>query len=251
MVAPSPRVTQRDRAIEAATDLARRDGLGAITSVAVAQRLGVTQSAVYRHIRDVDELRTLAIHRLVAEVDDELGSIVREVGQQWTTRVDFNSFVRRVVDAMARHSSALCLLDRWRFAENEIGEGIRTRLLRGRDGIAAMLESEWIRTRGHPAPLTATQKAMLRAHAQLVQDDLLGVARFLRNGRFPGGREALVAILKSRSLAAWTAFRACMEGAVLTTVVPAQRDEVDKESGRSAVLQLCPAGIGSFGGSGT
>jgi AcrR family transcriptional regulator len=205
-------VTQRDRAIEAATDLARRDGLGAITSVAVAQRLGVTQSAVYRHIRDVDELRTLAIHNLVAEVDDELSAIVREVGQQWQTRVDFNSFVRRLVDALARHSSTLSMLDRWRFADDEVGEGIRARLLRGRDGIAALLESEWKRTQAASERMTAAQRAMLQAHAQLVQDDILGVARMLRGGRFPGGRRAFVDILKSRSLAGWTAFASCMEG---------------------------------------
>ncbi len=234
MVGTSTSVTQRDRAIEAATDLARRDGLGAITSVAVAQRLGVTQSAVYRHIRDVEELRTLAIHRLVGEVDDELASIVREVGQQWNTRVEFTSFVRRLVDALSRHSATLCMLDRWRFAENEIGEGIRARLLRGRDGIAALLESEWNRTHGMSERMTAAQRAMLQAHAQLVQDDILGVARILRSGRFPGGRQALVTILKSRSLAAWTAFSSCMEATVLTTVVPAQRDEVDREPPRSA-----------------
>jgi AcrR family transcriptional regulator len=203
-------VTQRDRAIEAATDIARRDGLGAITSVAVAQRLGLTQSAVYRHVRDVDELRTLAIHRLVAEVDDELSAIVREVGEQWGPRVDFNSWVRRLVDALAQHSSALCMLDRWRFADNEIGEGIRARLLRGRDGIAAMLESEWHRTRGETVRLTAAQKAMLQAHAQLVQDDLLGIARIIRGGRFPGGRQAIVALLKSRSIGGWTAFSSCI-----------------------------------------
>jgi AcrR family transcriptional regulator len=204
-------VTQRDRAIEAATDIARRDGLNAITSVAVSQRLGLTQSAVYRHIRDVDELRTLAIHRLVAEVDDELSAIVREVGEQWGTRVDFNSWVRRLVDALAQHGSTLCMLDRWRFADDEIGEGIRARLLRGRDGIAAMLESEWHRTRGETARLTTAQKAMVLAHAQLVQDDLLGIARIIRNGRFPGGRGAIVDLLKSRSIGGWTAFASCMQ----------------------------------------
>ena len=204
-------MTQRDRAIKAAADIARHDGIGAITSVAVGQRLGVTQSAIYRHIRDVDELRALAVHQLVSEVDEELASIVREVGIHWQATGEFGSFVSRLVDALSRHGAALCMIDRWRYDDSELGEGIRARLLRGRDGIAALLESEWNRARGRPDPLTPAQKAMTRAHAQLVQDDILGVARIGRAGRFPGGRHGLVRVLQSRSIAAWTAYSSCMQ----------------------------------------
>ena len=211
MVGTSTSVTQRDRAIEAATDLARRDGLGAITSVAVAQRLGVTQSAVYRHIRDVDELRTLAIHRLVGEVDDELAAIVREVGQQWSTRVDFT---------LVRPPPRRCVVAAQRDAVHARSLALRGE--RDRRGDPSPTPPRPRRHRGAARERVEPHPRDVRAHDGGPAGDVAG-PRPTRAGRHPRRRpdpprrplprrpQALVTILKSRSLAAWTAFSSCME----------------------------------------
>lgn len=52
--------------------MVRDRGPAAVTTVAVARQVGIAQSAVYRHARDVGELRRIAIHRVIADLDAEL-----------------------------------------------------------------------------------------------------------------------------------------------------------------------------------
>ncbi len=57
---PRTRLT-RDRIVRAGIALADRDGLDALTMAGVAARLGVTAMAVYRHVRDKEQLVALMI----------------------------------------------------------------------------------------------------------------------------------------------------------------------------------------------
>jgi AcrR family transcriptional regulator len=60
---------RRDQIIDAALDLARAHGLAAVSMRAVAERVGVTTMAVYRHVRDKDALLDALVGRLLTEVE--------------------------------------------------------------------------------------------------------------------------------------------------------------------------------------
>lgn len=71
-------VSRRDDVVIAATDLLRESGPAGLTSVSVAARLGLTQSAIYRHIRDMDELTTIASQTVVGELTSVMFAAVAE-----------------------------------------------------------------------------------------------------------------------------------------------------------------------------
>ena len=70
------RVSRRDEIIEEAVAILREEGPAALTSVNVAARIGVTQSAIYRHIVDMDELSGIASRIVVSELTAMLNSIL-------------------------------------------------------------------------------------------------------------------------------------------------------------------------------
>lgn len=58
----------RNRVVATAQQIARRDGMAAVTMSGVARALGVTPMALYRHVKDVDELVDLVIEAVNAEI---------------------------------------------------------------------------------------------------------------------------------------------------------------------------------------
>src|SRR5665213_1341880 len=62
-----PRLS-RDAVIDAARVIVERDGIDALTMRRVARELGSSAMAIYRHVRDKDELLVLLLDRLAAEL---------------------------------------------------------------------------------------------------------------------------------------------------------------------------------------
>jgi AcrR family transcriptional regulator len=105
--------------VDAALEVARTQGLPAVSMRAVAERVGVTPMALYRHVAGKDALLDALVGRLLAEVrlpepgqpwKDALGLVARElhalarrypsVVPLLLTRVYVASDAVRVVDAM-------------------------------------------------------------------------------------------------------------------------------------------------------
>lgn len=59
----------KDAVVEAALALADEEGLEAVTFRGLGDRLGVTAMALYRHVRDKDDLLDAMAERLCAELD--------------------------------------------------------------------------------------------------------------------------------------------------------------------------------------
>ena len=62
-----PRLS-RQAVVDAARLIVERDGIDALTMRRVAQELGSSAMAIYRHVRDKDELLVLLLDRLAAEL---------------------------------------------------------------------------------------------------------------------------------------------------------------------------------------
>ncbi len=65
---PRPAQIDRDSVLSAALELADADGLAAVSMRAVAERLGVTPMALYRHVGDKDGLLDGLVERLLVEL---------------------------------------------------------------------------------------------------------------------------------------------------------------------------------------
>ena len=138
-----PIMVKRTEIVDAAVQVMRGGGPAAVTSVGVAARLGLTQSALYRYVRDVDELRTLAVERLLGELEADLTAAVVATGIGDANSTETAVFALRLVEATARHAVAFEVVDRFRFADGDLGAGIRAMLERGREFTASVLERRW------------------------------------------------------------------------------------------------------------
>jgi len=163
--------------IAAATAILRESGPSALTSVNVAARLGVTQSAIYRHIRDMDELATIASHAVVGELTSVMIAAVSAPETEWGDGDHLEHFAKRLVALIAEHESAFLTIDRWHHVEGELGDGIRRLLDLGAQLISGELESHWREDFNYDAEFDDVTKAAQLAHASLVIDDVIAVAR--------------------------------------------------------------------------
>ncbi len=192
--------------IDAAATLLREGGPTALTTVAVAARLGVTQSAIYRHVHNVEELASLASRQIVAELQTKMSGIVDNPDLSWANDGDTRIFCDGIVAVMAADPQAFEVIDRWRYADGSLGEGIRHLLDHGRTGTADLMEAMWRVEFGHTEPLDNGARAAMLVYAGLVNDDVINVARLVRAGRFPGGRDAIARILELRLIGGYRAF---------------------------------------------
>lgn len=90
--------------MDEALALVDAEGLDALSSRAVAQRLGVTPMALYRHVRDMDDLLGEAVDRLLADLGTPPAS---KDWRRWLER--FASGLRRM---LVDHPAALGLFHR-------------------------------------------------------------------------------------------------------------------------------------------
>lgn len=196
---------RRDDVIAAAMDLLRESGPDALTSVNVAKRLGVTQSAIYRHIRDMDELTTLATHGIVGELSAVVMEAVASPDTTWGDGTHIANFANRIVEMMDAHPRALAEIDRWRYDDGPLGEGIRAMLEVGAHLIAAELEKAWRKDFGVDTAFDELTKAVQLAHARLGIDDVIAVTR-PTCAASPAPRQLVARTLALRLFAGWCAY---------------------------------------------
>lgn len=199
--------TRREQAVAHAADLLREGGPRALTSVAVAERLGVTQSAVYRHVRNMDELSALAAEAVVSELNRSLHDILFDPNVDWEDLGDVGRLCRDLVDAVIRNQRSFEVIARWRFVDGALGAGIRKVIDEGCDLIASLLEARWRIEFGHDTPLAEHDMASLHAHARAIHDDGHAVAHLAYSPTWaPLDLDDAAMILQNRILGGWSAF---------------------------------------------
>lgn len=210
----SPKPKRRDQAIQHAAELLRDGGPSALTSVVVAERMGITQSAVYRHIRNMDELSALAADVLIDELNAVLELALLDPSLDWEHIDDVDRLCRVLVDVMVANGRSFAVVDQWRFVGGHLGAGIQRIVIRGRDLVAAILESRWRIEFGYQPALSATERTTVFRHALAVHDDGHAVARLARSLPDDLDLDAIAAIFKYRILAGWASFAIDMNGRV-------------------------------------
>lgn len=198
-------VGRRDEVIEAATALLRESGPAALTSVNVAARLGITQPAIYRHVRDMDELTTIASRAVVGELASVMIAAIAAPETTWGDGTHLEHFATRVVSLMSEHESAFLTIDRWHHDDGELGEGIRQLLAVGTQRVAGELEAHWRIDFEYDAPFDDATIAAQLAHASLAIDDVIAVARDVQ-GAGPAGRRLVARTLGLRLFAGWCGY---------------------------------------------
>ena len=196
-------MSRREEIIEMAVTILREDGPAALTSVNVAARIGVTQSAIYRHIVDMDELSGIASKIVVSELAAMLNSILLAPDVNFDDLDGILELSSRIVTVMADDRQAFEVIDRWRFAGGTLGDGIRELLAAGRDLVVFVLESEWRSTYGYTDPLRLSLVTVQRRHAELILDDVMAIARFVRQS---DDHDDVARVLQLRIVTAWTAY---------------------------------------------
>lgn len=206
----APSLSRRDQAIAHAADLLRESGPRALTSGAVAARMGITQSAVYRHIRNIDELSAMAAAVVVAELNDALAGILLDPTIDWDHIDDVAELCRALIAQVMKNERALFVVDQWRFVGGDLGSGVERVINDGVRVVAALLESRWRNDFRYDAPLSASAQQALRAHAYAMHDDGHAVARLTRSSETMLGVDDVADLLRYRILAGWAAFVADM-----------------------------------------
>jgi AcrR family transcriptional regulator len=196
-------VSRRDEIIQEAVAILHEDGPAALTSVNVAARIGVTQSAVYRHITDMEELTGIASGIVVSELTAVLNSLLLGPDVDLDELEGIAALSRKVVTTMDVERQAFEVIDRWRFADGVLGDGIRQALASSRDLIVFVFESEWRKEYGYADPLRADTMAVQRAHAQIIVDDVVAVSRLIRDGM---RSDDVARLLQLRIVTSWTAY---------------------------------------------
>ena len=76
------RTLTRERVVAEAVTIIGADGVDALSMRALATRLGVVPGALYRHVRNKEQLHDLVLDEVLAEVDNEVDN-----SRAWTERV--------------------------------------------------------------------------------------------------------------------------------------------------------------------
>ena len=196
-------MTRRDDVLREAVTLVRAGGPAALTSGSVAAALGLTQSAIYRHVRDMDELTALTSEVIVGELTAVVHQLLLDPDIDWGETGSFQLISGRLVDTMAERSQEFSVVDRWRFEPGELGLGIRHTLAAAKAVAADLLEQEWRAELGWTAPLDDTDTSVLGAYAQLMQDEVIAVARLVGSHAGPEDRDEMTRLLECRLLSGW------------------------------------------------
>ncbi|MHA7986905.1 TetR/AcrR family transcriptional regulator [Rathayibacter sp. CAU 1779] len=101
-----PRTIDRSAVLAAAMAVADRDGLSAVTTRAVAGELSVSTMAMYRHVRDKDELLDGLVEGVLVELVDGIRAPLADEHLETTVR----AFLDAAVAVAVRHPSVFPLL---------------------------------------------------------------------------------------------------------------------------------------------
>ena len=196
-------MSRRDEIIHAAATILREDGPAALTSVNVAQRVGISQPAIYRHIDGMDDLVGAASRIVVSEITAVLHSILLAPDVDYDDLAGIRALADQMVTAMRREAQAFEVVDRWRFAQGPLGDGIRQVMSSACDLVAFVLEEQWRREYGYAEPLQSDATATQLAHASVMVDDIVAVARLTRHG---AADDDAVRLAQLRIVTAWIAY---------------------------------------------
>ena len=151
---PRPRSLSPQRLASAALAVIDRDGLAGLSMRAVATELGMSTMALYRYVRDRDELEGLVVDLVYAEVDS-----APPPDGPWQAKIE--TMALRLRDAFGAHASVLPLT----FAHRHSSEG----LLRWGEGVAGVLAEAGLSGRSRAVAL----RAVLAYAAGAVQQEHL------------------------------------------------------------------------------
>jgi len=196
-------VSRREEIIEVAATILREEGPAALTSVEVASRVGVTQSAIYRHIVDMDELSGIASRIVVSELTSVFNSILLSPDVDFDELSGIADLSVKIIEAMRNEAQAFEVIDRWRFAEGSLGDGIRDVLATARDLLVFVLEREWRNEYAYTEPLPSALVQVQRAHAEVMLENVIAVARLVRAGGEPSAQARL---LQLRIVTGWVGY---------------------------------------------
>jgi AcrR family transcriptional regulator len=100
---PRPRSLSHDRLAAAALAVLDRDGLAGLSMRTVARELGMSTMALYRYVKDREELELLVVEFVLAAVD----TAPPPAGLPWRERIEI--LVRRMRDTLSAHPSVVAL----------------------------------------------------------------------------------------------------------------------------------------------
>ena len=99
---PRPSLT-KERVLQAAVDLADRDGLGALTMRRLGAELGVEAMSLYKHVANKEEILDRIVELVVGEIE------IPNEGADWKEAMRRRAISARAV--LSRHSWAIGLLE--------------------------------------------------------------------------------------------------------------------------------------------
>lgn len=200
-----PRDERRAQAIAQAADLLRHGGPAALTSVAVAERMGVSQSAIYRHIKNIDELATLASKVVVDDLISVLRSILLAPDIEWREDGAMIRMCRSLIDSMIDQAQTFATIDHWQNVDGDLGVGIRNAIESGSGLVAIVLETQYRQVVRHHTAFPTAERAAHDAHARVLFADGFAVARLARSDSGID-RDALADVLRYRIVAGWVTY---------------------------------------------
>src|SRR5258708_18900392 len=98
------RALTRERVVAEALAVIGTDGVDALSMRALAARLGVVPGAIYRHVRNKEQLRDLVVDEVLAEVDGQADHAL-----SWTEQVKV--LARRLRPVLEDHPGTAALLN--------------------------------------------------------------------------------------------------------------------------------------------
>jgi AcrR family transcriptional regulator len=197
---------RHSEAVQCAADLLREFGPTGLTSAAVGERMGITQSAVYRHVDSMEDLARLASEVVISDLNATLRGLLLSPERNWSQIDDLGVLARALVEPMLVEHRSFHLVDRWRFEKGSLGAGIRGVIAEGVDLVAFVLESQWRREFGYAGALDARARSAQRAHAAAIYDDGLAVARLARDPARAVRVEDVAYVLRCRLLSGWSSY---------------------------------------------
>lgn len=127
--------------LQAAIELIRQGGIGAVSTVSVTQAAGFTQSSFYRHFRNVDECLVAAAEKVSGEARAFIAEHRRRTHEQAASDVEAHvAHFRAVLGLFLEERQFTELLLRYRYDISPLGEVMRQHMAQIR---ADMLTDVW------------------------------------------------------------------------------------------------------------
>ena len=169
----------RQRLVDAAIAIIRREGIDGLTTVKVTQAAGIVQSGFYMHFANIGDLKRAAAEQVASEVADFVAEH-RRAGQD--TRGDTNSVVehyQQVLKLFLFERRFAEMLIRFRHDPSPLGTVLRELLSRIRKDLIADLHRQVQELQG-----AAPDDARIKIYADILLGMVMALGEALLEGRF-------------------------------------------------------------------